>query len=99
MEVELLRAIPGGGAVVGVIVLVILFLRHIKEMHESYGSKIESSMATMADKFNSEHSATRQAFQSQIEKLTDQVLDVSRETSTAVKGLEDAVRDLQTKIK
>jgi predicted small secreted protein len=110
MEIELLKALSSGGGVVVCVAMVILFLKYVtalqesfsnqlKSINESYSQKTEASIQKMAEDFTKEHAATRLAFQTQIESITERVFDIVDKTSTAITGLEGAVRELQVQFK
>lgn len=80
MEVELLKNLSGGGAVLALIAVIILFLKD----REAYNNKTENLI---------------NSFQTQITTLTNQVIEVSRDTTKALTALEDAVRNLQNRDK
>lgn len=98
MEVELLKALPGGGSLVVCVALVILFLKHMREVHEANTTKTAEAIKEMTERFNAEHAETREAYQGQMKSITDKVFDIANSTTQAIKGLEIAVRELQQKI-
>jgi hypothetical protein len=105
VEIELLKLIPGGGACIAVIAVVLIFLKAQREdriesakqsqhfidevriITRSYQDNVNSIMANVA--------VNQRTFQDQIKEITDDHMKLTRETITAVKGLEGAVRELQ----
>jgi hypothetical protein len=79
-EVDLIKALPGGGTIAAFIVIVILFLWHQK--------RIDARTDMMTN-----------MFAAQIKDFTAEMLTLTEETIAAIKGLEDAIRNLSNQIK
>jgi hypothetical protein len=95
MESEILKLVGGGGGVVACVALVIIFTRHIKDMHSFYSVQTTQSLSDMTTKFNTEHAQTRKDFQEQIQSITNQVFTAVSENTKALSCLELAVREMQ----
>lgn len=99
MEVEIIKTIAGsGGSVVCCVVLVVLFLRHLTESN----AKIDA----LAKQHAEDAKSARDAFQTQLHDLADHIFEIAdktasivKENAVAVRGLEEAVRELQNKMK
>ena len=107
MEVEIVKSIANsGGAVVCCVVIVVLFLRYLTDLNNSINVKVENAIGEMAREHVEDAQATRLAFQTQLGDLADRVFEIAdktaaivKENAVAVRGLEEAVRELQNKMK
>jgi len=109
MELELLQYLPGGGSVAALIITVILFLktqeRQQEKTHENLNSiadKFNSQVAASQITFNEQIASlttqsreNQRVYQEQVQSLIDGHMDVAKETISAIKGLESAVRELK----
>ncbi|MDE2508493.1 MAG: hypothetical protein KGM43_14865 [Planctomycetota bacterium] len=95
---ELVRMLPDGAGVAGVLVVVILFLKQqdksnrlIESLTTVFNEQIAFHHARWHDQFreiNDRVSNNQRQYQDQIQTLVGAHLDVSRETITAIKSLE-----------
>lgn len=107
MEVELLKMLPGGGSVAALIVTVILFLKQqertqlsLSQITEVFNARVVASQSSFQEQINrlmSQNVENQKLFQEQIQLLIDGHLEVSRETIAALKAMENAVHELQTR--
>jgi hypothetical protein len=105
MELELLKLLPGGGAVLATVVTVILFLKHLAIQNERFDNLVKLSAMREAEsrKDYQAHLASAQAamsenyrlHQAQLQELIGKYVYVSMDTVLAVKNLDTAVRELQ----
>jgi ABC-type transporter Mla subunit MlaD len=87
MDIELLKLLPGGGSVIGVIIVVMMFLRQ--------QAATAAALATFADKLNTHLTESQRAWQSQINTLFSDYVQVSKEQVAALKQLEALIRSLR----
>ena len=107
MELELLKMVPGGGSVAALIVTVILFLKQQEKSQaglsliaETFNARVAATQASSQDQINrlvAQATENQKLYQDQIQALIDRHLEVSRETIAAIKSLEVAVRELQSR--
>ncbi|RUL89370.1 hypothetical protein [Tautonia sociabilis] len=107
MEIELLKMLPGGGSVAALIVTVILFLKQqektqngLTQITETFNSRVASAQASFQEQINrlmGQNAENQKLYQEQIQGLIDGHLEVSRETVAALKSLEAAVHELQSR--
>lgn len=106
---DIFKLIPDGASVVGVIIVVILFLRHQKEFNvtlQNIATDFREQIAHTQEQYQAQVKQLAEQFQAaerahmeQIKALIDDYISISRETVGAVKELEEAVRELKDKIK
>ncbi|QDV37363.1 hypothetical protein [Tautonia plasticadhaerens] len=107
MEIELLKMLPGGGSVAALIVTVILFLKqqeksqlNLGQVTETFNNRVAAAQSSFQDQIRQliAHNAENQKlYQDQIQTLLDGHLEVSRETVVALRALETAVYELQSR--
>ncbi len=103
MEIELLKMLPGGGSAAALIVTVILFLKqqeksqaNLSLITETFNNRVASAQASFQVQINllmTQTGENQKLYQDQIQNLIDRHLEISRETISAIKALELAVRE------
>jgi hypothetical protein len=78
-EVSILEQLPNGGAVVAVITVVYVFLRHQEKSNETLKAIVET--------FTKELSSARTDYREHIGEIMDKGLDAHRETRETIRGL------------
>lgn len=82
-SVSLLDQLPNGGAVVAIIVVVGLFLRHIQQSNETLRGIVAA--------FTTETTAARTEYREHIRSIMDQGLTAHRETREAIRSLDATI--------
>lgn len=105
---DLIKLLPEGSSVVAVIVVVVIFLRNQKEFNVSLKNitdefsknvtAMQQDFQKQIDRLSNAYLENEKTYRTQIQKLFDDFITVSRETITAVKGLEATVRELRYQI-
>lgn len=82
----LIDQLPNGGAVVAIIVVVGLFLRHVEKGNETLRGIVSA--------FASETTAARQEYREHVSAIMDQGLTAHRETREAIRSLDATLAGL-----
>jgi hypothetical protein len=100
---QLIQLIPNGASVVGVLIVVILFLRQqdkinmmLETITKGFNEQVNDSQKTFQTqllKLTTRQFETQRMYQDQLQSLIDAHINVARETIVALKSLEASLKE------
>lgn len=107
-DLEIFKLIFNGTAAGAVIFVVIIFLKYQKEYNQTlkditadFTKKVDQSQKDFQiqiDRLSTNYLQNERSYQTQIQKLFDDFILITKETVSAVKELESAVREMKNEL-
>lgn len=96
--IGLLKLLPQGVSVTAVIIVVTMFLKHLKEMQQDH----RTTMSDLAEHFTSHTNKAREEFSAELREtrsgFSGQLESISNKFSQAIEGVRDELRRLSDKV-